>query len=369
MVSPTLRRRFEHNKTIRSIIDATPCATCVGVSHLASVCRSSGNPQPKAKGGQKGKGGGKRANVVKTCWNCGESGPFGGSWQPRHFDVGSVSEMTHEPRGADKKICSMGAPDVREGESVDIDIDSGAEVSCLPVNIGAETYPLHETRLSMCGGHHVAAGGGRLHELGARILGLEAANVRGDLLKLLVRFRVMNIGKALLSTQDLRRCGWETVFPAGFGNAYLVRKASDTRITLVKKRCAWYLRAKLKPHNELPCTESEEFLEVMSMDQRAGVWPVEEGGGSSSSGPAVPEDVEQSEPVRKIVALTAPTATDREEHTASRHAMFGTWRRECRIGRGRMHQHRAGGKRISIPAIAIDHGYLNERDDRPDFGQ
>ena len=53
----------------------------------------------------------------------------------------------------------------------------------------------------MCGGHHVAAGGGKLHELGARILGLEAANVRGDVVNLLVRFRVMNIDKALLSTQ------------------------------------------------------------------------------------------------------------------------------------------------------------------------
>ena len=111
---------------------------------------------------------------------------------------------------------------------------------------------------------------------GARILVLEAANVRGDVVNLLVRFRVMNIGKALLSTQDLSRCCWEAVFPAGCGDAYFVRKASDTRITLVKKRCAWYLRVKLKPHNELPCIESEEFLEVMSMDQRAGVWPVEE---------------------------------------------------------------------------------------------
>ena len=211
-----------------------------------------------------------------------------------------------EPRSADQKIFSMGARNVREGELVDIEIDSGAEVSCLPVNIRAETYPLNETRLSMCGGHHVAAGGGKLHELGARILGLEPANVRGDVVNLLVRFRVMHIGKALLSTQDLSRCGWETVFHADCGNAYLARKASDTRITLVKKRCAWYLRVKLKPHVELPYTESEEFLEVMSMDQRAGVWPVEEGGGSSSSGPAVPEDVEESELVKKLVAPNRP---------------------------------------------------------------
>ena len=68
----------------------------------------------------------------------------------------------------------------------------------------------------------------------------------------------MSIGKALPSTQDLCRGGWETVFPAGCGDAYFVRKASDTRIALVKERCAWYLRVKLKPHNELPYSEGEE---------------------------------------------------------------------------------------------------------------
>ena len=47
----------------------------------------------------------------------------------------------------------------------DIEIDSGAEVSCLLVNIGADTNLLHEMGLSLCGGHHVAAGGGKLHEL------------------------------------------------------------------------------------------------------------------------------------------------------------------------------------------------------------
>ena len=57
------------------------------------------------------------------------------------------------------------------------------------------------------------------------------------------------------------------------------------------------------------------------MDERAGVWLVEEGGSSSSSGPAVPKDVEESELVKKLVAPTAPTATDREEHTASGHAV------------------------------------------------
>ena len=49
------------------------------------------------------------------------------------------------------------------------------------------------------------------------------------------------------------------------------------------------------------------------MDQRAGVWPVE---GSSSSGPGVLEDVEDSEPSNKLVAPIATTATYREGHMA-----------------------------------------------------
>ena len=105
------------------------CRNFGKVGHLASVCRSSGTPQPKAKGGQKGTGGGKGANAVKTCWNCGvnvvavsqEEGPFGGRihhWSQAgnqdtimvgsvgsYFDVGSVTEVTLEPRGADDK-CS-----------------------------------------------------------------------------------------------------------------------------------------------------------------------------------------------------------------------------------------------------------------------
>ena len=116
----------------------------------------------------------------------------------------------------------------------------------------------------------------------------------------------------------------------------------------------------LKPHSELPYAEGEEFLEVVSLDRGAGVLPVQGGGGPSSSGPASPENVEESEPV----APTAPTAAVWEEHRASGHAVFRTWCRECCMGRGRMHQHRAGGRETAIPAIAIDYGYLNERDDQ-----
>ena len=158
-----------------------------------------------------------------------------------YVDLGIVSEGIPGPRGAGEEICSVGVPCVREGEFVDIEVNSGAEVSCPLASIGADTYPLHETRLSICGGHHVAAGGDKLHEFGARILRLEAGDVRSVVVTLLVRFRVMDICKALLSTQDLSRSGWEAVFLADFGDAYLVRKASGTRITLLKKRCACIL--------------------------------------------------------------------------------------------------------------------------------
>ena len=71
----------------------------------------------------------------------------------------------------------------------------------------------------------MAARGRKLHRLGARLLGLEAQDVRGNVATLLVRFGVMDTGKALLLTHDLRRCGWETVFPAECCDAFLVRKA------------------------------------------------------------------------------------------------------------------------------------------------
>ena len=104
-----------------------------------------------------------------------------------YFDHGSVSEGIHEPRSAGEEICSVGVPSVCEGEIVDIEVDSRAEVTSLPASIGVDTCPLHETRFSMCEGHHVAAGGGKLHELSDRILGLEVGDVRGGVVNLLVR--------------------------------------------------------------------------------------------------------------------------------------------------------------------------------------
>ena len=99
---------------------------CGKVGHLASVCRSSGTPQPMAKGGQKAAGGGKGVNAAKKCWNCGESGHMSSQCTKKkvhsveesakqdtimvgsvgsYFDVGRVSEVTLEPSGADEKTC------------------------------------------------------------------------------------------------------------------------------------------------------------------------------------------------------------------------------------------------------------------------
>ena len=95
------------------------------------VCRSSGTPQPKAKGGQKGKGGGKGASAAKrvgtvvrvdmssqcpkkkvhaveesstTASQAGSHDTFMVGSIGSCFDVGSVSEVTLKPRGADEKI-------------------------------------------------------------------------------------------------------------------------------------------------------------------------------------------------------------------------------------------------------------------------
>ena len=134
--------------------------------------------------------------------------------------------------------------------------------------------------------------------------------------------------------------------------------ASGTRITVVKKRCAWYLRVNLKLHSEFPYAEGEKILEVMLLDRGAGV-----GGSSSSSGPAVLEDVEESALVKNLVAPSAPPAADWEDHTASGNAVFRTWCRECCNGRCRMHPHHAGGRATAIPAIALDYVFTGTKPD------
>ena len=65
---------------------------------------------------------------------------------------------------------------------------------------------------------------------------------------------------------------------------------------------------KVKLHSDLPYAEGEEFLEGLSLDRGAGVLPVQEGGCSSSDGPAVPEDVEESALVKKLAAPSAPNS-------------------------------------------------------------
>ena len=185
-----------------------------------------------------------------------------------YFDLGSVSEGILEPRSAGAKICSVGVPSVCEGEIVYVEVDSGAAVSCLPASIGADTFPLYETRLTWC--HNSVFGSGRCARRCCELVGAIQSH------EFFAEHKIL--AGVAGRRSSLRRC-------------YFVRKATGNLVTLVTKRCAWHLRVKLKPHSELPHAGGEEFMEVMSLDRGAGVRLVQEGS-SSSSGPAAPEDVE-----------------------------------------------------------------------------
>ena len=254
--------------------------------------------------------------------------------------VGSqgVSEGIPGPRGTGEEICSVGVPNVREGEFLDIEVDSGAEVSCLPASIGANTHPLHETRLSMCGGHHVAVGGGKLREFGGRILGLEARDVE-------VMLRTCSWTLA----QDLSRCGLETVvwrclpFQGSFRHSHHAR---EEKVCLVFK-------SETHGSQRVAMRGKQRIL----LDRGAGVLPVQEEE-AQAGGPAVPEDVEESALVKELVPpLSSPplppplpqAAADRERAHRQRACSV-----QDLVSRrhGRVHPHRAGGRETAIPAIA-----------------
>ena len=63
---------------------------------------------------------------------------------------------------------------------------------------------------------------------------------------------------------------------------------------------------KFKPHSELPCAQGAEGKGKFKQKWSSG------------------EDVEESALLRKLVAPSAPTPADREEHTACGHAVFST---------------------------------------------
>ena len=74
------------------------CRKCEKVCHLASACRSSGTPQPKASGGGKKGKGGKSAGTAKTCWNCGENGHLSSQCPKKKVHAG-VDLTTAKPSG------------------------------------------------------------------------------------------------------------------------------------------------------------------------------------------------------------------------------------------------------------------------------
>ena len=130
------------------------------VGHVANACRLMEQHNRRQTEPARRARGGNSAGTVKTCWNCGKNGHMSSQCPKRKVhaveelttasqagSLGSVSEGIPEPRGAGAEMWCVGVPSVRSHRSL------------LPASIGADTYPLHETRHSM----HVAAGGGMLH--------------------------------------------------------------------------------------------------------------------------------------------------------------------------------------------------------------
>ena len=266
-------------------------------------------------------------------------------------------------------IYSMMAGRAEIGDYFEIEIDSGAEVSAIPMQCAVESYGIEHDAFSRGGGYYLAAGGGKLYDSGSKTLNLEGRcggerpKSDGDLaVRLVARFKVLDVGKALLSTHDLSECGWKTVFPdTDHDAAYIVHKASGTRLDLLKKRRAWYLGVRLLPPD---ADVKPGHLHLTPPRGAAGSLQQVDGETAEAKGSTADEHQgEEAAPSRKMVQPRTPTRAEREEHLASGHAVFRSWCRECCVGRGRMGHHLQadGDAKQLIPVCGVDYGYLNDR--------
>ena len=59
-----------------------------------------------------------------------------------------------------------------------------------------------------------------------------------------------------------------------------------------------------------------------------------------------------------------PSATEREEHEASGHAVYRTWCEHCVAAKGQGNPHRADGDECEIPELGFDYGFMATEDNK-----
>eukprot|EP00971_Amphidinium_carterae_P344348 6484702-Amphidinium_carterae.1 len=317
--------------------------------------------------GKNGKG---RGSGSKTCWVCGATDHISKKCPKRVQSVeepsgasAAVQSVSPSVREEFASICSLtrgqleepcqlarshlsylcaGAMEVnavgttaKETDTiVELTVDSGAEVSVVPPEIGND-YVLHPTEHAKRGGYFVSADGGKLYDRGCRVLALDV----GTQVPLACRMHVCDVRKPLLSVTALQQQGCRVEFSES--GASITHAPTGMQIPLTRRGGCWVLRARLLPKSSSPVSVENEGVMIAALDEaERGILPIGEASASSHPEGRLADDVEAHElededaGVRAMKYPRQPSTAEREEHECRGHVPFRSWCDFCCVGRG-----------------------------------
>ena len=178
-----------------------------------------------------------------------------------------VSEAQLAELGVAKEtIAALRGKLEKRGSTVTLGVDSGAAVSVLPPDVGAD-YPLEPNANSVKGVPYYAANGNPVYDMGSRVLVGKLKSNKGVVRKA-VKGRVCKITKGLISAADMNDAGFKVVLDKE--DSYMEDKRSGAIIPINFRRRVFELDLELEPYEEAKKILTDATVNAMASQSFPG---------------------------------------------------------------------------------------------------
>jgi hypothetical protein len=245
------------------------CHTCGKTGHYAKDCwyrtagpkgshgkdgKGHGGPgKGKGKGKGDGKKGGDKTKEHVKCHRCGKFGHYANKCPEKSRQAGAVEDPNSGPPvpGLDGMCLSSVCLDLDGveaidslGERVTLGIDSGAAVTIVPRGVCTD-YPLQPNDRSKVHGGYRAANGQMILDEGSRMLFYkDGSDTR------VIRARVGDVSKGLISVSEMIDCGHRVVFDSD--GCYAVHKKTGKTTTFKRRNKVFEIDVDVVPYAMAP---------------------------------------------------------------------------------------------------------------------